>query len=136
MPDVLPYAPPPSQLDPREDRVARRWLKALEVCHYAWGGFVLFSGGSLFGGFLLGFGAGEFPDNAMIALQIAVLAYGGFVFYCGRCVANRTRRARTFACAGVNCVLVWPAPLGLFSFVLLTRPSVLRLYNARLASGP
>jgi hypothetical protein len=59
---------------------------------------------------------------------------GGLTVYAGRCIQRRTRRAFTLAIAALNCINCMFMPVGAilcaFSFMVLTRESVRKLYGS------
>ena len=80
-----------------------------------------------FGYFVIGIGS------------FAVLAgwtMGALLIYSGRCLARRKRRVFSMVVAGISCLQVpFGTVLGVFTLIVLQRPSVLAFYAAA-AAGP
>ena len=56
---------------------------------------------------------------------------GGLTIYAGRCLQRRRHRTFTFVMAGINCLHVpFGTALGVFTIIVLQRPSVAALYAA------
>ncbi len=55
---------------------------------------------------------------------------GGLTIYSGRCIQLRRRRLLSLIMAGINCAWIpFGTILGVFSFIVLARPSVQRMYE-------
>ena len=64
------------------------------------------------------------------AFILAGWAFGALTIYVGRCIKRRTRRTLTFVVACLNLLFVPVGTvLGVFTLIVLTRPSVKRLYS-------
>ena len=68
----------------------------------------------------------------------ALLAFetlAGFTFYAGRCLANRTKKMLIQVVAAILCLNVpFGTALGVFTFIVLSRPTVAALFNTRQSS--
>ena len=153
-PQAMPPMPPQpvqpfSYADPTQVSRDDEHLRLLAIFHYIVGGLIaLFSSCGIF---YLVIGAVAFTNPAalqgtqpmpgympwflsilgggMVALGWAI---GGLTIYSGRCMAKR--RARTFSLimAGVICIWVpFGTVLGVFTFIVLLRPSVAAMYPRR-----
>ena len=128
----------------------RDHLKILSIFHYVVGAFALLTGGvfllySAFGGFLLrrpelftdhgksappppivgelliGLGLGLFAMSAAFAIALIVA---------GRSLAHQTRYVFCFVLACVCCLFTpWGTVLGVFTLVVLSRPSVKAMFG-------
>lgn len=116
-------------------------LRALAICHYVWGGFTVLSstGFVLFLLFVVGTTAtpaqGRTPplmwmESVMIGMVAIMWVIGVLTIYSGYCLANRRLRTFSLIIAGINCLSV-PIGLllGIFTFIVLFRPSVHRMYQ-------
>ena len=83
-------------------------------------------------------GAPPFPSEMgymFVAMgSIAVLGgwiLGGLTVYAGRCIKDRKNYILVLVVAGLNCFFVMPAGtiLGVFTFVVLNRPSVQAIFK-------
>jgi hypothetical protein len=77
------------------------------------------------------------PDGVMrifaVVIGLFILAgwlAGGLTIYMGRCIKLRTRRTLTFVVACLNMLFIPVGTvLGVFTLIVLSRPSVKRLYG-------
>ena len=142
----LPYQSP-SPGDPRDiDH-----LRLLAILHYVWGGLMLLGG--CFGFLYIGMGvmllknpnamgsppgggpAPTFMAYFFMAIGGVVLifgwAVGGLNLYSARSMQVRKRRMLTLVTSGINCVgFPLGTTLGVFTFIVLLRDSVGRLYQS------
>lgn len=88
-------------------------------------------------------GAPPFPREAgylfVIMGGIAVLGgwtLGGLTAYAGRCIRDRKNHTLIFVIAGLNCFFAMPLGtiLGVFTFVVLSRPAVQEMFKPGPAS--
>lgn len=123
-------------------------LRALAICHYVWGGMLFFFGSFpilhlVMGVFLLKNPAfmqsganGPPPEFAwlMIGFASCIIVFAWILavmtIYSGRCISRQTNRTLTFIVAGFNCLSIpLGTTLGVFTFIVLVRPSVKSLYD-------
>ncbi len=133
-------------------------LRTLAICHYVWGALTMvfatififhvvlgvamlsnsstmFPTGGAAGGGRIAPPPPRFVGWVFVAMgSCAVLlgwSVGLLTIYSGRCIATRRSRIFSLVMAGVNC---FSAPvgttLGVFTFIVLLRPSVQTLYEA------
>jgi hypothetical protein len=143
-PPSIPYASPA----PTES-VDDGHLKAIVICHYVWGGLVMLLSCFFIIHIVMGvmMVKGQFPTNGG---PNAFPNQFGYVFICigsgavllgwavgiltiisGRLIARRRCRMFSLVIAGVNCAWVpFGTLLGIFTFLVLLRPSVRALYPA------
>jgi hypothetical protein len=58
--------------------------------------------------------------------------FGGLTLYSGRCIRKRQRRTFSQVMAAINCLWIpFGTILGAFTLVVLSRPSVIKTYEAR-----
>jgi hypothetical protein len=77
------------------------------------------------------------PDGLMrvfaVMFGVFVLAgwtFGGLTIYVGRCIKHRARRTLTLVVACLNTIFIpFGTVLGVFTLIVLSRPSVRRLYG-------
>jgi hypothetical protein len=77
------------------------------------------------------------PDGVMrvfaIVIGLFILAgwsFGGLTIYVGRCIKHRARRTLTFVVACLNTIFIPVGTvLGVSTLIVLSRPSVKRLYG-------
>jgi hypothetical protein len=77
------------------------------------------------------------PDGVMRAVAVmmglfmlAGWTFGGLTIYVGRCIKRRARRTLTFVVACLNTIFIpFGTVLGVFTLIVLSRPSVRRLYG-------
>jgi hypothetical protein len=77
------------------------------------------------------------PDGIMrifaVVIGLFILAgwsFGGLTIYVGRCIRRRARRTLTFVVACLNTIFIpFGTVLGVFTLIVLSRPSVRRLYG-------
>ena len=144
-------SPLPYMTVPVEQRAAdSAHVRTLAICHYVWGGMLaaissvflmhvamglvmifspgVFSGPSgsnpppaFMGWFFVGIGA------TFVTLGWTV---GGLTIYSGRCLHKLRRRTFSLVLAGVNCLFApFGTVLGVFTFLVLLRPSVIAMYQ-------
>jgi hypothetical protein len=139
----------------QQEIVDREHLKMLAICYYILGGItIVFSSFGLIH-FFIGIFLILFPDvfhgphgqpdpppffiGYLFAFMGGMIVFtgwtiGGLTLYAGRSIQRRTRRIFTLAVAVLNCILCMSMPFGVllcaFSFVVLTRESVRRLYGS------
>jgi hypothetical protein len=138
---------------PPEDRQAivdGEHLRVLAICHYVMGGVACFS--SLFPliyvvvGLALALG-GEFANKqpnepvppSVVGFAIAAfggtcvcagLVVGGLMIYSGRSMQQRRNRTLSLVLAALLCLWIpFGTVLGIFTFIVLMRPSVMWLYD-------
>ena len=71
------------------------------------------------------------------ALVLIGWTVGGLTIYVGRCLQRRRHRTFTLIMAGINCLHIpFGTALGVFTFIVLQRPSVAALYASPLAGRP
>ena len=125
-------------------------LKTLAICHYVWGGlaaaiscfFILY----IVIGLMMA--RGGFPPRPSSqpppppAIGYIMASMGGCAVLCGwtlatltivsgRCIAKQKRRVFSLVIAGINCASIpFGTTLGVFTFIVLARPSVRALYDA------
>lgn len=147
-PEHIPYAAVPPQ-----SGVDLGHLRALAICHYVWGGLVCaFS--SLFliyVAFGIAIASGSMPTSTqpgepspqVVGLMVGFMGgcgvligwlLGILTIISGRSIAQQRRRVFTFVMAGISC-LSFPlgTVLGVFTFIVLARPSVKALYDMNAA---
>jgi hypothetical protein len=123
-------------------------LKAIVICHYVWGGVVMLFSCVFIVHIIMGIMMvkGQFPTNGGPSLpnqfgymvicigSAAVLlgwALGILTIISGRAIARRRWRVFSLVIAGLNCAsLPFGTLLGVFTFLVLLRPSVRALYPA------
>jgi len=125
-------------------------LKAIVICHYVWGGLALLLSCMFIGHIIMGIMMvkGQFPTNGgppnqfpnqfgymFICMGSGALllgwAVGILTIISGRAIARRRWRMFSLVIAGVNCAWVpFGTVLGVFTFIVLLRPSVRALYPA------
>jgi hypothetical protein len=147
-------------MDPaeRQEIIDAEHLRILAICYYVSGGMGIFF--SCFAliyvamGLVLAIGGGlaKHPDRpgdaeaaAMIGVVIVVIGLlflligwtiGGLTLYVGRSIQQRRRRTLTLVIAVLHCLWIPIGTLlGVFTFIVLMRPSVMRLYAAPMGSG-
>ena len=145
-------APVPS---PREREIVdREHLRLLAIFYYVMGGmYVFFSCFGLlyvFFGIVMAasphlFGQGRPQPDAVALTAIGLLfagvggafvlagwTFGGLTIYAGRSIQQRCRRTFTFVMAALSCFFFpFGTLLGVFTFLVLSRPSVARLYDGK-----
>jgi hypothetical protein len=138
---------------PRKETVDDEQLRLLAIFHYIVGGLILLF--SCFAIFYIAFGLvmainpelleppnkkGERPPEffgylfAAFGSCFLLIGWilGSLTIYSGRCLQHRRRRLFTLVVAGLNCAWVpVGTALGVFTFVVLFRPSVKELYGER-----
>jgi hypothetical protein len=135
-------------------------LRALSICHYVWGGLMLalssLAIGYIIVGAMIASGRLTFPapppspGATTVATNAAPPALFGAVFITagscallfgwtfgiltilsGRWIAQRRRRTFSLVIAGINCAsFPFGTLLGVFTFIVLLRPSVKAMYPA------
>ncbi len=144
-PPPFPYVPPPQQNDAEH-------LKLLSIFHYVFGGFAVLGIGFLVVHFFLmrmiftrpemfANGGGKPPPPEMFQIFMGFYVVGALLLI-AMAVANilsgiflRRRKHRLFSMilAGFNCLqMPFGTALGVFTFVVLQRPTVRHLYGERL----
>lgn len=134
----------------RQQIVDGEHLRILGICYYVSGGLSIFWSSFVLlyvaFGLALAIGAGlaaHKTDEAIVASVIgAVVAIvglfilligwtlGGLSLYVGRALGQRRYRTLTLVVAAVHCLWIPIGTLlGIFTFVVLLRPSVMRLYD-------
>lgn len=125
-------------------------LRTLAICHYIWGGLTIAFSSIFIIHVILGIammsgaipppagGTGPPPPTWMGlvfagfggALVVLGWTTGILTIYSGRCLVNRRRRTFSLVMAGVNCISVpFGTLLGVFTFIVLFRPSVRMMYE-------
>jgi hypothetical protein len=124
-------------------------LKTLAICDYVWGGLLLLFGTCPVAHLIVGIlivsspgvigspgPSGPPPDLGWLFIVFASLAIilGWTIGLCticsGRCIHRQRHRFFSFIIAGVNCLQIpLGATLGVFTFIVLNRPSVKAMYN-------
>ena len=150
-PPPLPYAQPVAYATPQPVSADEQHLRLLAIFHYIWGGLVaLFSSVGLIH-ITLGMvmlvnptamnSPGQPPTPGfvgwmMLLMGLAVVligwTVGGLTIYSGRCMSGRRNGMFSLVIAGLSC-LSFPlgTALGVFTFILLTRPTVKAEYDYR-----
>jgi hypothetical protein len=135
----------------REQIIDEEHLRLLTIGHYITGGFcIAFASIFIFHFLFLTLMAAnpEFfpapsdpgatpPDGVMrifaLVIGLFILAgwsFGGLTIYVGRCIKRRSRRTLTFVVACLNTMFIPVGTvLGVFTLVVLSRPSIKRLYG-------
>jgi len=135
----------------REQILDEEHLRLLTIGHYITGGFcVAFASIFVFHFLFLTLMAanpeffpappgqeGTPPDGVMrifaLVIGLFILAgwsFGALTIYVGRCIKHRTRRALTFVVACLNTMFIpFGTVLGVFTLIVLSRPSIKRLYG-------
>jgi hypothetical protein len=142
---VMGYEPAPSADD--------QHLRLLAIFQYVWGGLMALA--SLVGlihvvlGLTMIFNAFADPLSSspppasmgwiFLFLGLAILAvgwtFGGLTIYSGRCMARRRHRAFSLVMAAVHCLNIpLGTILGVCTFIVLMRPSVIAQYHHRRTS--
>jgi hypothetical protein len=125
-------------------------LRMLAIFHYVWGGLVALGFSVFLIHVVLGIvmivspasmtSRGEPPPAAMGWLFVgigsaAVLvgwALGGLSIYSGRCISRRRHHTFSLVMAGINCLSIpLGTALGVFTFIVLLRPTVKAQYDGR-----
>jgi hypothetical protein len=141
-------------LQSRQEIIDEEHLKLLAIFYYVMGGmyivvscfFLLY----VFFGLLLALNPQFMPhprggpnarDPAIIGYAIAGFGsflvllgstFGGLMILAGRSIQKRRRRTLTFIMAALNCLSIpFGLMLGIFTFIVLSRHSVSRLYDAQ-----
>lgn len=131
--------------------VDRGHLTALAICHYVAGGLMMLFGSIFIIHIIMGFAIlrGQLPMNSspgqppgpppdfigymfIVMGSVAVLlgwTLGILNILSGRCIGKRRRRTFSLVMAGINCA-VFPigTALGVFTFIVLLRQSVIQTY--------
>jgi hypothetical protein len=141
-------------LQSRQEIIDQEHLKLLALFYYVMGGmYVVFSCFFLlyvFFGLLMTIspaimhnlrGGLNAHDRAIIGYAIAGFGgclvllgwtFGGLTILAGRSIQTRRRRTLTFVMAALNCLSIpFGLMLGIFTFIVLSRHSVSRLYDAQ-----
>jgi hypothetical protein len=154
LPPSIPTSPEQQHIQDAEH------LRLLTIFHYVVGGLtaLFFSFGLIhfFIGLTLILNPGVFTDGAAgragnpppaffgylfagIGAFVVLFGWtvGGLTAYSGRCIKQRRKRLFSLVMAGFNC-LIFPfgTALGVFTFIVLQRPSVAALYLPPLPSVP
>lgn len=145
-----PAQPPPlAYMTPIESSRNDSHIKTLAICHYVWGGLAIL-GSSCFiiyiviGAMAVGgaMSPAQSPGDLdattgwifIIMGSIAILlgwVSGGLNIYSGISMSQRRRRTLSLVMAGLNCLSVpLGTTLGVFTFVVLLRDSVVAEYRA------
>ena len=126
-------------------------LRLLSILYYVWGGMTaLFSCLGIFyvfGGALFTTFSARDADApawmgviiAMIGVVVVVLGWtiGGLTIWAGRCLATRRHYTFCFIIAALACLSVpIGTALGVFTMIVLSRPSVKQLFSPTAASAP
>jgi hypothetical protein len=146
-PQWIPYASAAPQASAEAGH-----LTTLSICHYVWGGLIMLFSSIFIIHIVMGAamvsGKMPFPTPPANSTQPAFPTQIGYVFICmgsgavglgwtvgilsiisGRCIARRRRRIFSLVMAGVNCVsFPLGTTLGVFTFIVLLRPSVRGMY--------
>jgi hypothetical protein len=126
-------------------------LRLLTIGHYITGGLcVAFASMFIFHFLFIGFIAANpdffaaapghpvAPPDGMMRILAVVLglfiaigwSFGGLTIYVGRCIKQRSRRTLTFVVACMNTIFVpFGTVLAVFTLIVMSRPSVRRLYG-------
>lgn len=124
-------------------------LKTLAICHYVWGGLLLLMGtcpvSHLIFGIVMVNGSSFFPPGSggppppemgwfVIIFASIIIIFGWTLglctIYSGRCLHRQSHRLFSLIMAGINCIHVpLGTTLGVFTFIVLNRPSVKAMYN-------
>src|SRR5262245_8959602 len=135
----------------REEIIDEEHLRLLTIGHYIAGGLcIAFASMFIFHFLFVVFMAanpdlfatsagrrGAPPDGVMrvfaVGIGLFILAgwsFGGLTIYVGRCIKRRARRTLTFVVACLNTIFIPVGTvLGVFTLIVLSRPSVRRLYG-------
>lgn len=146
--------------------VDQQHVRTLSILHYVEGGLLLFMslGGLAFVGFGIFFAyyvAGQVsqvkpapgspgppPGEALVMVGRMYMGIGvvltlynwvqaAFAFVGARCLAKHRRRTLCFVAAGVNCLFVpLGTILGIFTILVLLRPTVMEMFDAAENEGP
>ena len=135
-------------------------LTALSICHYVWGGIsILFSsifivhivmGAAILSGKISFPGpvpppgsnvVTSSPPDALVGWMFVIMGscvvgigwtVGILSIFSGVCIARRRKRTFSLVVAGVCCAIMpLGTALGIFTFIVLLRDSVKRMYEAR-----
>jgi hypothetical protein len=126
----------------------RSHLNTLAICHYVAGGLtVLFSSVFIIHG-IMGiavltdptfFGGANPPPPAWFGWIFAIMGFGavalgwtlgGLTIYSGRCIHRRRRRIFSIVIAALHCAnFPLGTVLGVFTIIVLVRPSVAEIYR-------
>jgi hypothetical protein len=137
--------------DARGAIIDEEHLRLLAIGHYITGGLCIgFASIFIFHFVFLGFmaaspelfappsGTHVAPPDGLLRIFAVVLgmfivagwAFGGLTIYVGRCIKRRVRRTLTFVVACLNTLFIPVGTvLGVFTLIVLSRPSVKRLYS-------
>lgn len=151
MSDDTPTSAAPGP-DPQEV-VDAEHLRILAICYYVMGGVVIFF--SCFALLYVVFGLLIALDSEVfhnpqrphdgpppeLGYVLAVMGgvfvalgwtFGGLTIFAGRSMQRRRRRTLTLVLAALYCLWIpFGTLLGIFTFIVLMRPSVMRLYDER-----
>jgi hypothetical protein len=136
----------------RQEREDLDQLRILAILYYVWGGLACV--GALFALLWMGFmtllfsAAPSGPSGPPAAVGVVFLAFGAFalllagavagcLIYAGRCLAQQKHYMFCFVMACLSCLQVpLGTLLGVFTLVVLSRPSVKDLFEAARDGGP
>jgi hypothetical protein len=123
-------------------------LRALAICHYVWGGLVIalssififhvVMGIAIMSGAVPATQPGE-PPPQLIGLVFVLMGGCGVLLgwttgilniLSGRGISRHRSRMLTLVMAGINCISIpFGTLLGVFTFIILSRPSVKMMYD-------
>jgi hypothetical protein len=148
------YAQPVAYATPPQISVDDRHLRLLAIFHYVWGGLIALGSSIALIHVTLGFvmlvnpsafnTRGQPPTPAFMGWMFLLMGgailligwtLGGLTIYSGRCLHKRRGYLFSLILAGFHC-LSFPlgTVLGIFTFVVLLRPSVKAEYDYRRAN--
>jgi hypothetical protein len=136
--------------DQRQEIIDAEHLRVLSICYYVMGGVVIFFSCFALIYVVMGLVLALMPEQldgprhgepppAVIGFVIAGIggcflclgwAFGALAIYVGRSLAQHRRRTLTLVLAAIYCLSIpFGTLLGVFTFVVLLRDSVMRLYE-------
>ena len=151
LPGPIPYAQPVAYATPTVVSADDQHLRLLAIFHYVWGGLIALASSITLIHITLGIvmlvnpaafnSPGQPPTPnfvgwmfLLIGLAILLLGWtlGGLTIYSGRCLKQRRGHVFSLILAGIHC-LSFPlgTALGIFTFIVLLRPTVKAEYDYR-----
>lgn len=126
-------------------------LRLLSIFHFVWGGLSVLGGIFMIGYIFLmqsimrsasAAGSGTSPaqfDSMMTIIGMIYAIFGTLYiilaicnFFCGRFLSSRRHRTFILIISGINCIgIPLGTTLGIFTFIVLLRPSVTAEFNRR-----
>ena len=151
LPPPIPYAQPVGYATPPAVSTDDQHLRLLAIFHYVWGGLIALGSSIALIHVTLGIvmlvspatfnSPGQPPAPAFMGWMFLLIGgailligwtLGGLTIYAGRCLQQRRGHLLSLILAGIHC-LSFPlgTALGIFTFVVLLRPSVKAEYAYR-----